>query len=611
LTEARELWRRVPFQAFPLGDGTFAVHVSGRDGAQILPEPAVDFVQACCEFRTIEQQVARFANAHGIDPADRRELLAMSEGLAAAGLLVSTADLRSEWEAISARASSEPARMAAITFPTNARTALLRRAVLSYMENARQHGRTVEYVVGDNSRDPAVQRANREMLRQLSADSGCAVFLAGESRKRRFAAALADQAGVDPAIIEFALFGLPGCEFTGGANRNALLLDQAGAPFCMADDDSVCRLAAPPNPRGGIALISARDGLERYFFESHEAALASADFVEKDFSSLHEQLLGSAPAGSLADANEIHWQQVTDEFLARLRRSDARVLVTFPGHLGDPGVPTSCLHLCYRGESFARLVHSEPAYRTALRSRSCHHTVPGLAIADASLSFGIALGLDARELLPAFCPVLRAEDFVFGATLWNCFPHAFTGHIPEAVCHLPGGPRQIVAPDDLTPEHNAVLWDFGQLLRAIVLGYQPRPAENTGPARLRGLGRHLRELAGASAIEFRDFLLTAVLDHQSAELSFREHLLKKRPDAPEFWRSDLERYNDHVRAALSRPDADLPYELRETTARNPAQSRALLQRLMIEFGRLLETWPEIFAAARDLRMEGIRMAEPA
>ena len=67
---------------------------------------------------------------------------------------------------------------------------------------------------------------------------------------RRYAARLAERAGVDPAIAAFALSDPLGAGFACGANRNALLLRHAGRPYLSLDDDMVCEMAAAPEPIG-------------------------------------------------------------------------------------------------------------------------------------------------------------------------------------------------------------------------------------------------------------------------------------------------------------------------------------------------------------------------
>jgi hypothetical protein len=63
----------------------------------------------------------------------------------------------------------------------------LRRAVSSYLENFRTHGRAPDLVVMDDSGAPEIRRANREVLQQFRSTSTSRLVYAGRDEKSRFA----------------------------------------------------------------------------------------------------------------------------------------------------------------------------------------------------------------------------------------------------------------------------------------------------------------------------------------------------------------------------------------------------------------------------------------
>jgi hypothetical protein len=273
------------------------------------------------------------------------------------------------------------------------------------------------------------------------------------------------------------------------------------------------------------------------------------------------------------------------------------VRASFSGHVGDPGIPTSAYFLFYQGENRRRFTEDEAHYRAVLAARSVFALAPCPAIGDSSTSPGMAMGLDHRELLPPFFPVLHAEDFIYGSVLWQTVGDAFLGHMPFAVRHLPRSGKEILQPSDLSAERRATVFEFAHLIRRIILrhanGESAEPAE-----RMAQLGRHLESLARQPAKDFIEYLRGQVLELESSKLDHLEEQLRKDTDTPDWWRDDLQAYLDHVREALAFDDFDIPYDLKP--GRDAPANRALIQELFARYGRLLQQWPAMVAAAREI-----------
>src|SRR5436190_2702505 len=134
--------------------------------------------------------------------------------------------------------------------------------------------------------------------------------------------------------------------------------------------------------------------------------------------------------GPNLNANELDLAHVGDDFLSRLEGQSARIRTTFTGHVGDPGMPTSVYYLYAEGDGRRALPHDEAEYKSVMKSRSVLTCVKNRAVGDGTVSPGMAMGLDHRELLPPFMPVLHAEDFIYGATVWQCCGESIAGHLP-------------------------------------------------------------------------------------------------------------------------------------------------------------------------------------
>lgn len=606
-TGAASLWRKTDLTSFSAGEETHIVYA--RNGPPItLPAFAIEFVLSCSEFKPLDQHLASYAEKHGWHPlqldALRQHLPRIIEG----GVLVSSAQLHARCAAMPA--GSAPPPISAIGFPTGGdRGPLLARAIESFAANLRTNGRRADFIVADNSTRPEHRAAIRAKSEALGRALDVPIFYSGETERRRFAEALVRRSGCRPDSVEFALFDPLGIGFSCGANRNALLLHEAGRMLCSIDDDVICRLAEPPVQRDArLSMFSNTDPFSRWLFADRDAALAAGRFVDRDFLAAHEDLLGrgvgSIFSGDIGE-HDIDLTDAGDDLLRRLELGDARVRTTFLGHLGDPGIPSSCYFLYYERENLRRLIKSEAHYRSVFGSRSVLTSVPARTIGDASVSPGMAMGLDHRELLPPFFPVLHAEDFAFGATAWQCCPGAVVGHQPLTILHEPTPGKSILQPSDLGPENRVVIFEFAHVLTRLILDFPPAQRASAAERTI-ALGRHLTALASQPAGDFMEALRETVLQHESEKLGYLETLLADEPDAPDFWRHDLETFLQHSREALSADDFDIPYDLK--AHRTPEQNRMLMQQLIDRYGQLLEDWPAIVTAAAELRESGVTLA---
>lgn len=591
-----EKFRKVEFAAFRAGDGMQIVQPRDVAGAaQLVPSFAVDFLMSCDRFAPLGEHVRRYAQMHDSDELEMQSLASWFPQAREAGLFISEGELRAEIVSGSSGGEVEPGKIELIGFPTGNRPEMAQRALESFAANARDSRRDIEFVLADNSRDST---PSREMAARVSRQAGMRVTFLGEGEKRELARELTRLAGCDPAVLEFALFDPEGCQFLCGANRNALLLHGAGRMLSSVDDDMICRLSAPPDSApAAVQFFAHQDVFERWFYSTREAARDDATVIQADYLEQHEALLGREVAQCMGADRAAQFGKISDEVLRRLRRGGGRVVATFTGYIGDPGVPTSYYYLGYRRASFRRLTQSEESYRQTLGSRNVRVLAPQPSIGDASLSPGLAMGLDGRDLLPPFMPILHAEDFIYGATLWRCCPHGFLAHLPCALDHEPANVKPILQPGDLREHPGTTILEFAHLLRLLVLEYQPSPNEETTAQRIVAMGRHLRGIAEAPPADCAEYLRTRIAAHESGKIAYLEARLRRRSDPPDFWARDVEEYLEHTRQAFTHPEFDIPFDLQ---TRGPADEvRLLMRRLIGRFGALLEAWPAVFAAAKE------------
>jgi hypothetical protein len=216
------------------------------------------------------------------------------------------------------------------------------------------------------------------------------------------------------------------------------------------------------------------------------------------------------------------------------------------------------------------------------------------------LSFN--MGLDHRELLPPFTPVMRGSDAVFSTLIKQAFPHACTGFLPTCLLHCP--------PEGRTQSWDKLWEELGQssfsslLLLAIRSGPESLVHEAPGE-RLRQMGSYLIRLASAPVNDFEEVLRVAAWRSACATLDEIERVLQGAAAEGDFLRNYQRRYVQVARQALQRLDYVVPRDLVECFGFEHA--RALSRQLIGRFGELLQVWPVMVEAAKVLRNRGIRL----
>ena len=474
-------------------------------------------------------------------------------------------------------------RVSTLAFPTANRPDVLARGLESYAQTA-PHRR---FLVMDDSKDPAIREEYRRRLQDLQGRLGVTILYAGLEEKRRFAADLATEAGVDPAVTEAALLDPMGIGLTVGANRNAVLLATVGEGVLSVDDDTLSLVAPSPGGEEGVdlfsgtspgtAFLSGRDPGEIRAFADRAEALASLDLRPADLAGLHEGMLGQP------------------------------VLVTTNGWAGDCGWHSPSFYMLLEGESRRRLVRTAEGYRTATASKEIVRSVPRTVLGDGdSFMATLFTGLDNRRILPPFPPVLWGEDLLFGITLQLCFRESRVGHLPWIAAHEPVEVRRFW-PGEMARSASGV--DHSRLVSALLDGFSPDSAE---PAEaLKQLGAYLLELGRMAPADFDALALRSVRARAAAFAAELEARLAAfdptEGEGAELWAADVRRYLDVLRKHAAEPDFGVPLDL--FYGRETEEARRLAQRLIANHGLVLFHWPELVEAARRLQERGRGLAE--
>jgi amino acid adenylation domain-containing protein len=515
-----------------------------------------------------------------------------------------------------------PLQVTTLAVPTCNRPEVLERGLASHAEVARERGRALRFAVLDDSPDPAVRREYRERLAALGRRFGAEIVYAGLEEKRRFRAAL-EAEGIPPAAVAAALCDPEGVGVPVGANRNAVLLQTVGEGALSIDDDTLARGGPPPEVEPGVAFLSGtapgtaflsgRDPGAIRGFASREEALSAIALRPVDLPGIHEALLGRGLRdwlGGLDPAAPAALDRGDPGFLRSLE-SGGRVLVTTNGWAGDCGWRSPTFYLLLAGDSWRRLAASAEGYRTVTASKEIVRFVPRPTLGNGdSFMATLFTGLDNRQLLPPFPPVLWGEDLLFGVTLQLAFPAARVGHLPWVATHEPMEHRAFW-PGEMVRSASGI--DHSRLVSALLAGFEPGPAGPTGrPAEsLRRLGAFLQDLGRMAPADFDERARQAVGDRAeafAAELETRLAECDASLEGAGLWADDARRYLDLLRRHAGAPEFAVPLDL--LYGREPGEAMRLAQKLIANHGLVLAHWPDLVEAARALKARGQGLAEP-
>jgi hypothetical protein len=582
------LYRIADLSIFPAGDGLSLVYARDSGAAAFYRADILRVLAGCREFRTIEDHVQQcLAGAGAVTQAAvlRRELLR----LRAEGFLVSA-----DGRPCAADRGTPLAPIKTIVVPTCDRAPLLHRMITGYAENCARYGRHVDFVVADDSPDPAARARCQAVLGRLERRLGIGISYAGPERKSAFASRLASTGGIPEDVVRFGCLPGRGPGVTIGANRNMLLLLTAGERVFSADDDTVCVTALPPGHGDGVELDSGGNPLHLWFFPDRDEAMAAVRYAQQDVLGCHGRYLGAAPASVLAGAGPASAAHSDPALLRRVRDEAGRIRVTANGVVGDCGWDNPDFCLFQEGTTFARLVGSPGGFRMARTTREMIQAVPRTTItARADPKFAMCLGLDNTDLLPPFPPVGRAEEVAFGAILTACFGPVYAAHLPLLLRHDPAVVKRFSAA-------GVFAVSLGSWLQSCVSRFDPGLAASPA-VRLGRLGHFLTDLGRLPERAFDEFARLTAWASMSGMIGNLEARLAAPEPPPDYWAREARQFIARARRSALTP-ADEWYAA--------DGGREMLQRRLEQLGQLLIWWPAIVETARDLRTAGDELALP-
>src|SRR5262249_17709266 len=142
----------------------------------------------------------------------------------------------------------------------------------------------------------------------------------------------------------------------------------------------------------------------------------------------------------------------------------------------------------------------------------------------------------------------------------------------------------------------------GQVLHALVGSFSPGAHRSDRRESLRALGRSLEEWGSAAPADFEELVRLLLWNQASRRIGLLEGQLHEARGRPGFWADAVGRLLAALRAALADREYAVPSDLAGLTDGRDALGP--FQRLVLRFGRLVQAWPDMVAAAKELRARG-------
>lgn len=585
-------------KAYPVPGGNLLVR-NNRTGKRAMVMPDVyAALLSCRQFRTLDEHVARIIkNNPGMQgqQADMRKVL---QSMLDSGIMLSARHTCDQLKRpVNSENQNRQTDKPVVVIITWERPAALERLLKSIHSNCNTN-KVHQFYVVDDSRNAENIDKNRELTAKFAIDTKTQIQYFGQTQQQSLLDNLSRQLPEHEEAIRFLADQSRWREqWTCGLARNIALLLSCGHRLVVMDDDSVCDVYDPGQAKPDITFF---DGSrEADFFQNEQEWISRRTPLNQDPIDRHMQCLGLSFSESLNVLGQGNLKATgfkhADALLGSELKPESPVLVTECGSYGCPGTNTNTWLPHMAPESLESMLASTQKTSNALNTRMIWsgHNHPHFSPRP---NMSQITGLDNRQILPPYFPILRGEDRWFGYFLNFIFPSAVTLDYPWAAPHLPIPPRTWQDKDrDFTPSALFPSYYWEKILESKTSCVAKEPTE-----RIAALSGFFNDLAAAPVdvlvANHRDDLLRDL----SEQLCRLEELQASSGSASSEWQDYLKQGIEQLSKGFEH--ACLEDDLLEGQPQ-PLQGDELVmfwKKAWAGFAAALLAWPEIREAAADI-----------
>jgi hypothetical protein len=586
--------------AHPVPGGTVLLHntLNGKR-AMVKPEVYGSLVRSS-KFKTIEQHATALIKANPAAQGQQEDIQKVFKTMLDSGIMVSakkTCDrLKKRPETASDDDQAAAPVAAIITWERPQSLARLLESISNNCDTKKLHRL---YVIDDSRKTENISQ-NQALVEKFAPSIKAPLQYFGQDEQRVLLNNLAKRLPEHEDAIRFLADQSRWVDhWTSGLSRNLALLLSCGRRLVMLDDDTVCDLYSPPQPKQNITFS---DGPRQADFFATDADWASLHQpINPDPINRHMQCLGLTFSEALSVLGQNHFKaeglENASALLVSELTAESQVLLTECGSLGCPGATSNTWLPFMAPASLKRMLSSTEKTTNALTHRKVWsgrnqpHFSPRANMSQIT-------GFDNRQMLPPYLPILRGEDRLFGTMLDFIFPTSVTLDYPWSVPHLPI-PERDWRNKDLRFKRGGT---FPGFFFAKILAYKSICQSGSPTDRLSALSAWFIDLASAPNDSLIKTYRETTIRGISGLLQELTTLLSTAESAPVNWqnylRNGITQLNDDLDTA-SRED----FQVKGSPANMEGDDLiAFWKGTWASFAGSLTAWPEIRKAATELLM---------
>lgn len=585
-------------KAYPIPGGHLLLH-NTRNGKRAMVTPEVyASLLSCSQFQTLDQHAAAVVESNPGMQGQQADIRKVLQSMLDSGIMVSAKkvceDLKQNAESTTSGKNTDAPVVAIITWERPQALERLLESVLTNCDTKKFHRL---YVIDDSRKAENISQ-NQALVKKYAPKLETPLQYFGQAEQQSLLAGLVKQLPRHEEAIHFLADQSRWQDhWTAGLTRNLALLVSCGRRLVMVDDDAICDLYEPPQPRSNISFSDVPREAE--FFSSEQEWAQQHQSINPDPINRHMQCLGLSFSEALGALGQEHLKVAGLEQATALQvselKADSPVLMTECGSLGCPGTGRNTWLPDMDTGSLKRMLASAKKTTNALTTRKVWsgrnqpHFTPRSNMSQIT-------GFDNREMLPPYLPILRGQDRLFGNMLNFIFPTAVTLDYPWAVPHLPIPERAWNDRDlDFTPPASFPLFFYEK-----VVEFKSSCHAASSRDRLSALAGWLNDLASASDDALAAMYRDTRLHNGSQQLQHLSALLSTAESTPVNWQNYLRNGIRQLNVDLDRvSQQDFP--IKGLPAHMEGDDLiAFWKGVWLGFASALDAWPEIRAAAAQL-----------
>jgi hypothetical protein len=496
-------------------------------------------------------------------------------------------------------AIDKPARkITQIAIPTRNRPAMLRRILGQLADHLHETADHVSVITVDSSESEAVQEANREIVAEAKSSKGLAVRYSGQASRSRYSRCLSEITGIPARITRFAIAPEDEGTISTGSCRNAVLLETQGQHVLFLDDDVHCLTMPVPGSTDQLTWGANKDSFHTWFLDSEPGTNSFPPRLES-LLRLHEDVFNWNKAKD-GGANSV--EHLSRRLLGRLQAGEVDVVASSLGVIGDPGTDSPMSLFLSGSETLQRMFLDDHSYEHATHERLVLQGPRSTIISEDIGCMSYCIALDNSAVLPPFCPLQRAAEFVFASLVQQCAPDRLFAAVPRAILHTPATRRRF---DDHAIATNAGRFTAGEILVALIK--RQTVTASSRPHAIRAVGNYLRDIALLDDVTFQRLLRDALTPLIVQWIQLFDDVIHLYCGSLPRATDDLRRAQQSALQILNSTTVIVPSDIQASWGLREAHVR--FRSLISNFGELLLVWPELVEANRSLRSRGLSLCE--